>query len=216
MKKEKLTGILLLLIFICAAGIIYSFDLEDKSPEVIESSKEESGSVQESSSAALSVPDTESAYIYVYVCGHVKKPDVYRLPAGSRVFEAIQAASGLTKDGDTEGLSMAGPVSDGDRIYVPSHEEAVSSGAQAGSSAQAGAPQGTGSAALSPSAQTVNINTADASQLQTLPGIGESKAADIIAYRQANGAFSKKEDLMKIPGIKEGVFRRIEAYITVQ
>ena len=65
------------------------------------------------------------------------------------------------------------------------------------------------------SSEKVNLNRATAQELMTLPGIGESKAGEIIRYREAHGAFSKPEDLMKIPGIKEGVFHKIQDQITV-
>lgn len=139
---------------------------------------------------------TESE-IYVYVCGDVLEPGVIKCAAGTRMYEAVQMAGGTAECADISSLNMAGVLSDGDRVYIPCESEQV---------------QGNGS---SQEAGLVNINTAAESELMTLPGIGSSRAADIINYRETNGRFDKIEDIMKVSGIKESAFNKIKDYICV-
>lgn len=146
--------------------------------------------------------EKDEKLIYVYVCGHVHNAGVYTFPAGSRRFLAVEAAGGVTKDGTTEFLEMAGVLSDGERIYVPSVEETAEQeflAAEAG-----GVTNG-----------LVNINKASKEQLMSLPGIGESRAEQIIQYRETNGLFQDIRDIMKISGIKEAAFAKIKEYICV-
>lgn len=159
--------------------------------------------------------------IYVHVCGQVACPGVYPLSAGSRICEAIEAAGGLLESGAGEWLNQAAQVEDGQQVYVPSDEEVRQ--AQQGS-AEGGpyiAQQGiTGSRqpsgqAAPPDDGKVDLNTASKEQLMTLSGIGEAKAASIIAYREEHGGFQKIEELMEVQGIKEGVFNKVRNQIRV-
>ena len=165
--------------------------------------------------------------IYVHVCGQVACPGVYPLPAGSRLYEAIEAAGGLLESGAGEWLNQAAQVGDGQQIYVPSNEEvrqAQQGGADGLQGTEAGlyiAQQGS-MGSLQPSGQftppddgKVNLNTASKEQLMTLSGIGETKAASIIAFREEHGGFQKIEELMEVEGIKEGVFNKVRNQIRV-
>ena len=108
--------------------------------------------------------------ICVYVCGAVETPGIVFLPEGSRAADALEAAGGFASHAAVDAVNLAAKISDGEKLYFPDCEEYR---AQAEKQASA-------------SAGLVNINTADAAQLCTLPGIGESRAADIIAYREAD------------------------------
>ncbi len=156
------------------------------------------------------LPDSKekssASMIYVQVAGAVHKPGVYELPEGSRVFQALELAGGVTADAQLISLNQAAPVSDGDMIWVMTVEEAAVQPAQAGEMSGNGSQED----------GKVNLNTATKEELMELPGIGAAKAASILAYREANGSFTKIEDLMKIEGIKEGVFSKIEDYVIVQ
>lgn len=145
----------------------------------------------------------EEEMVWVYVCGAVNTPGVYEMDAGTRVFEAVQAAGGMADDAAADSVNLARNVSDGEQIYIPTEEEA-SAGAAGSGPASAGAQQG-----------KVNINTASLEELMTLTGIGEAKAESIIRYREENGGFRKPEDLMEISGIKEGVFEKIKDDIII-
>lgn len=137
--------------------------------------------------------------IVVYVCGAVKKPGVYELGADPRVCDALEAAGGFTEDADKEALNQAELLSDGQMLRVLTVQEAEQQKQQ-----DRGSEGG-----------QININTADIKTLMQLPGIGESKAEAILAYREEHGGFQSTEELMQISGIKEGVYNKIKKSITV-
>ena len=156
--------------------------------------------------------EAEPKLIYVYVCGAVKTPGVYAIAEDSRVCDLFELAGGLTEDASRDYWNQARLLMDGEMIYVPTIEEANErtddEWRKAGSlSGQAEADD--------TAAKKVNINTASMEDLMTLPGIGESKALAILAYRQENGGFSSIEELKSISGIKDGVFSKIENYIVI-
>lgn len=141
--------------------------------------------------------DTTEESIYVYVCGHVNQPGVYQLSADSRICDAIVLAGGITEDGNEEALNQAEHITDGQMLYVPGYGEEDSNKETV---------QDDG---------LLNINTAGKEEFMTLPGIGEAKADTIIQYREEHGVFKSVEELMNIPGIKEGVFNKIKSSIKV-
>ena len=141
--------------------------------------------------------------IYVQILGAVQKPGVYELPEGSRVFQAVELAGGLTEEADENSLNQAEVLEDGQMIQVLTTEEAESR--------QAALPDG-----KQEKDGKINLNTATREELLTLSGIGEAKADSILAWREAHGSFAQIEDLMKIEGIKEGVFSKIKDYVKVQ
>lgn len=147
------------------------------------------------------IPREEAAQeICVYVCGAVKDPGVVFLPDGSRAADALEAAGGFTAEAAEEAVNLAAKVSDGEKLFFPDREE-YEAQAEAAEAAASG---------------LVNINTADIMQLCTLPGIGESRAADIIAYREAHGGFATCEDIMQVSGIKESIYNKLSGKITVK
>ncbi len=154
---------------------------------------------------------------YVYVCGAVNAPGVYELPAGSRVYEAIAMAGGMTGEADGRSLNQAAQVADGQQITVYTREEAEKLQKNGSSAAMAGQDAGSGgnlSAGESEKAK-VNINTAGREELMTLHGIGAARADAILAYREQHGAFSRIEDIMNVEGIKEKAFAKIRDDIVV-
>lgn len=144
----------------------------------------------------------------VHVCGAVEQPGVYELPQGSRIYQAIEYAGGLSDEADPDYLNQADFVSDGEKVYVPTREEVTEMDSPLQNvmtqSGETSAPSG-----------LVNLNTASEEQLCTLPGIGSSKAKSIIAYREEHGSFDRIESVMNVAGIKDGLFQKIKAYITV-
>lgn len=150
--------------------------------------------------------DVEETPVCVYICGEVVHPGVYELPSGSRLYEAVNLAGGLTEEAEEAALNQAETVSDGQMIYVPGTQEAASSTVKEASGSAAAQGRGQG---------RVNINTADLAELMTLNGVGESRAESIIAYREQNGGFKAVEDIMKVTGIKEGLYEKIREQIAV-
>ena len=169
--------------------------------------------------------------IYVDICGAVTSPGVYELPYGSRVFQAIEQAGGYLPEAAASYLNRAKGLSDGQQVYVPTQAEVDSqriAATQDGSevtaenstetaSGQKSAGEDSGEAETASSTeQKIDLNTADVSQLTTLTGVGESKALAIIAYREENGPFTSAEDIMNVPGIKEGTYEKIKDKIAIK
>lgn len=161
--------------------------------------------------------------VYIHVCGLVSTPGVYGLPAGSRVYEAIEAAGGFSEAAVPDYLNLAQVLEDGMKIQVPDREQAEEWKARG--LTQSGISMGGGTAGVQTSGRTgngeggskarVNLNTATREELMTLRGIGASRADDIIHYRQEFGGFKSIEDIMNVSGIKDAAFEKIKDSITV-
>ena len=162
------------------------------------------------------IETNDSQSFVVYVSGYVNNPGVYELSAGSRVIDAIDAAGGYSKEAYDNYLNLESLIADGQMIYVPSEEEVESGSIERGVASGAdgsgvgGVTGGNGGGNSSGSGALVNINQASKEELMTLPGIGESKADKIIAYREENGRFSTPEGIMEISGIKDGLYNKIK------
>lgn len=150
----------------------------------------------------------DSKPVAVYVCGAVKNPGVYYLNTTDIKDTAIQLAGGFSEEADTAYVNLAEKIAEGERIYVPTKEETEQGIYFETEIGEIQADDGTDSG-------KVNINTAGKEELMTLPGIGESKAEAILAYREAQGKFQSTDELMNIRGIKEGVYNKIKDLIVV-
>ncbi|WP_367726725.1 ComEA family DNA-binding protein [Microbacterium sp. LMI1-1-1.1] len=137
--------------------------------------------------------------LYVHVTGAVGAAGLYRLPAGSRVMDAVAAAGGFADDADRAGVNLARAVSDGEQIVVPVLGAAAEAHPGGGAPDGAAAAAGGGAAATG----TIDLNTATADQLDTLPRIGPAIAERIISWREENGRFRSVDDLLSVPGIGE-------------
>ena len=189
-----------------------------------DSGKHTSDADIDNGSEAVSDKEMQQAMIYVDVCGAVANPGVFQLAAGSRVFQAIEAAGGYLPEAALTCVNRAGVLTDGQQLYILTQEEmerqgldpAEMSGASDGQmNGSAGTGQNTGIAAQAQQDNRININTADETQLTTLTGIGATRAQAIIAYREENGPFAAIEDIMNVQGIKEGTFAKIKDEIVV-
>ena len=138
----------------------------------------------------------EQGDIYVDICGEVAKPDVYRVKNGSRLFEVIAQAGGLTAQADINVINRAETVRDGQKIRILSYEE-TNQGAQQQGDASASQYRSQAQA----NDEKININLADAATLQMIPGIGPSKAERILEYRETTGPFQNIEDIKNVSGI---------------
>jgi competence protein ComEA len=152
-----------------------------------------------------------SSDIYVHLCGAVKQPGVYQVSVNSRVIDLIEQAGGLTKEAAGDYINQAQQVTDGQRIYIPTKDEVKEIPAVTDLLIDEGNKENSSSSKM-----MININLADAAKLMELPGVGEAKAASIIEYRTTNGSFQTIEELMKIPGIKEGLFNKVSPFISVK
>ncbi|GAA3742353.1 hypothetical protein GCM10022239_17380 [Leifsonia bigeumensis] len=139
--------------------------------------------------------------IYVHILGAVSRPGLYQLRDGDRAIDAIAAAGGYAEGADRRQLNLARFLSDGEQIYVPREGEA---GARPGGGPTSGTVGG-----------KVNLNTADAAALETLPRVGPALAARILAWRAANGRFTSIEDLLGVSGIGEKTFAGLKDLVTI-
>lgn len=179
------------------------------------------------------------ATVRVHVAGAVNNPGVYTLPAQGRTVDAIAAASGAAADADLDRVNLAGTLSDGVQIYVPHRGETAApaqiqpnggtantgQGNAANGAAQNGASQGgaqpqpartlTASGSAQKGSTLVNINTATAEELQSLPRIGPAMAQRIIAWREAHGGFRSVDELDAVPGIGPSMLENLRPLVTV-
>lgn len=146
-------------------------------------------------------PTSTPKLIRVHVTGAVTVPGVYTLSESARVEEAIQAAGGLQEEADPQLLNLAATLADGQRLYIPPTQDVTLTTDDRGINLDA--------------SSLVNINTASFAELDSLPGIGEVKSQAILDYRQKNGLFTALEDLMKVEGISQSLFEKLEGLITL-
>lgn len=156
----------------------------------------------------ISQAETEDQLVTVDVKGAVKKPGVYQLQSNSRVHDALEKAGGLTDEADLKSVNQAQKLSDEAVVYVAKvGENAV----DVTTSAPASATSGTGQA----KSALVNLNTATEADFQTISGIGQKRAQDIIAYREANGRFKSVDELKNVSGIGAKTLEKLKEYVTV-
>ena len=160
--------------------------------EIMSEAKDDTGAMDE-----YVEPITD---IYVDICGAIYNPGVYKVKAGTRLFEVIDKAGGLLDDADISSINQAEEVYDGQKIII-------------------GAISYEGDNATSFNEQTkdgkININVADITKLQEIPGIGPVTAEKIIEYRENNGKFKSTEDIKNVSGIGDKTYDSIKEYITV-
>lgn len=201
-------------------------DRNSQKPGTEDSDSMDSGSSDgnernDTGNTGISNAEMQQERIYVDVCGAVANPGVFELAAGSRVFQAIEAAGGYLPEAVENCVNRAGVLKDGQQLYILTREEMEQQGMSQAELANASNVSGSGNSRNTEAASSgqqdnrININTADAAQLTTLTGIGATRAQAIIAYREENGPFAVIEDIMNVQGIKEGTFAKIKDEIVV-
>lgn len=231
MKKKQIV-VILSCVFILLSGICYSCAYgETPSPLLIsalphdkaseeanaldrdqEEQREEdaSGAENNDSSGAKEEAVGMNAVIYVHVCGAVVNPGVYQLEPGTRLNNLILLSGGFSEEAAKDYMNLAATVFDGERIYIPTLDEVKELPATEYQLGEQSNRQDEVKSTL------VNINTADINELMTLPGIGQAKAESIVDYRTSKGNFRSAEELMQIPGIKEGLFQKLADKVTIK
>jgi competence protein ComEA len=147
---------------------------------------------------------TAEGRVAVHVAGRVRRPGLVRLAAGSRVVDAVRAAGGTTPGADLDAVNLARKLVDGEQVRIPAHGQA------APAAATPGAPGATAGQVAGP----LDLNTATAEQLDTLPGVGEVTAGRIVAYRTAH-PFTSVDELLEVPGIGQRRFEQLKDLVTV-
>ncbi|MGI8758624.1 MAG: helix-hairpin-helix domain-containing protein [Acidimicrobiales bacterium] len=156
--------------------------------------------------ATSTTTTTLPADVMVHAAGAVHSPGVYRLRAGARVADLVELAGGPLDDSDLDSLNLAAAVADGERVYVPRVGEAVPKPPAAGGGAGAQSEDAGG---------VVDVNTATAEQLDTLPGVGPATAKAILDERDRRGRFDSVEDLLNVRGIGEAKLEALRDLVRV-
>lgn len=163
--------------------------------------------------------------VTVHVMGAVKRPGVYELASNARVVDAVRAAGGAKSGADLERINLAQTIVDTEQVFVPTRQQRkspITVAQRHRSSTSTVAPIVPGATPTSqtptdnnPASGKINLNTATAEQLDTLPGVGPSTAKAIISYRTKSGDFKKVADLMNVPGIGQAKFEAVRDLVTV-
>jgi len=189
-----------------AAAIFFIYSSIDSQEELKEVNEELTvmNEQTEGKKNEASVPEEKPLVMMADIKGAVVQPGVYEIDADDRVIDLIELAGGLTKDAEAASINFAMHVNDEMVIYVPRKGESTAEYVPL----QNGQP--------SQGKQTINLNTAAASELETLPGIGPSKAEAIIEYRETDGPYKSIEDLKNISGIGDKTFEKLKELISVK
>lgn len=219
-KYLILSGVVILMMMI-AGVMVYLFG--DKKEEVVEDVIKEEVAVVESKEEVLEEEKEES--ITIDIKGEVKTPGVYELPLNSRVIDAINISGGLTNKADTSDINLSKILKDENVIVISNkYSNQTTKYTQKETSVVNNASTSKDNVVSSSNSSDTNtnktndkvsINTATKEQLMNLNGIGESKANDIIAYRNQNGLFKSIEDIKKVSGIGDKLFDKIKDHITI-
>ncbi len=206
MKQRFVTAVILFFLLLANAACAKDKTVYVKMPETsdvteqLSEETDESKDILEETGNERMESSSEESSCYVYVCGAVEQPGVYVLGPHARIYEAIEAAGGLTEEADFGSVNQAEEVSDGQMVKILTKEETSAAVSEAASETDG----------------RININQASVEELMALPGIGSAKAGSIVSYREQNGEFSSIEEVMQVEGIKEGVFNRMKDRIKVE
>lgn len=211
-NNNKIIKILAVIAIIITALLFYS--MKDKN-DTIKISEAEIGNENETSQSKSEInrKKEDHKFIYVDIGGCVKKPGVYKMESGNRIFEAIEKAGGLSEKADVSILNQAIEIKDGEKIYIPKLGE-TDRGNKSHYNNGLNNPGNTGDINVGKDGY-ININLANSEELQKIKGIGPSTAEKIIEYRESNGNFRRIEDLKKIKGIGDKTFNKIKKYVTI-
>ena len=210
-KKKILisVGLILILISFLIYYIFTNNSDEDTIDNLILIQNEESSSEDTS---ANEIQKEVKKEIAVHIVGEIKKEGIIYVEDGSRVADVIKKAGGETKEADLSKINLAYIVQDGEKIYIPNKNEKIN-----GFTTQNNGSSVSEESTLNnnQNEKKVNINTANLSELDALPGIGPSIAQRIIDYREENGSFKSIEDLQNVKGIGTAKYEEIKDYVTI-
>ena len=166
------------------------------------------GGAPDATASSVSVERAGGGRVTVHVAGAVRRPGVYRLPAGARVDDALRSAGGPRDRADLTAVNLAAKLEDGRQVIVPEKAAVAAGGAGAAPGAVTGGAGG-------PAGAPINLNTATIEQLDTLDGVGPGIAQRILDYREQHGGFSRVEELAEVPGIGAKRLATLTPLVTV-
>lgn len=204
LSRSELVGLVVVVaVTLGGAGLWYTRSLPK--PVAVQAAPAPAVAAAGASGAVGVSPTPSPAPVFVDVAGWVRHPGVYEFATGQRVIDAVDAAGGARPGADLTSLNLAAPLTDGTQILV-SKESVVAAGG--GTTLPGVTPGGTGGT-------VVNINTASATELETLSGVGEVIAAAIVDYRTQNGPFTSVDQLEDVSGIGPATMEEIRDSVTV-
>lgn len=211
--KKTLVKLLSIVMILMMAAVLKICGSNNSNVTVEDAGTAEAGA-ETSEELAETGSSGELHILFVDISGAVKNPGVYQVAAGTRLFEVVGMAGGLTDQADPDSINQASYVEDGEKIIIPSAGEAGGAAAVNAAAASSSAPgAGNASAADLSSLTLININVASKEELTTLNGIGDVIAERIIEYRTSN-KFKSIEDIKSVKGIGDGIYDKIKDDIT--
>lgn len=219
-KKQKIKAIVYPVAFflLVAVSLVYKYILNHQASGMV--IRKDETQISEETSESITTTEESSMTCQVYICGAVNEPGVFEMECGSILNDAVILAGGLTEDAPSERINLVYELNENISVYIPTREE-LESGSyddpliiRTSDSDYIWGDEGPAQEDQQEQPGLININTASKEQLMTLPGIGESTADAIIAYREET-PFTSTEDIMNVSGIGESKYNRIKDLICV-
>jgi len=193
MKNKYLVLLITLSLTLCACGKEGLVLSEDSDPNPNDQYENDRYASEKETSSFDTQKNEKEVCGVVHICGAVNDPGIYEFYEDQRLYELIEKAGGFDEEADTDAVNLAMGIEDAQQIRIPYiGEELVLS-----------------------DDKLIDLNKANADELCTIPGIGESRAKAIIEYREQNGGFKNTEELMNVSGIKEATFNKIKPYVCI-
>jgi len=205
-NQEKITIILLLILIIIGAGIVLNKNINREDNFIVNSAS----NISENNTPM----QIETPSVIIHIAGAVKNPGVYQLKSTDRIVDAVKIAGGATEEANLDVINLAALLKDGQKIIVP-YKTYSETGEEINTNTYNPTVSAYSSSPVSTSAK-ININTANANLLQSLPGIGPVLSERIIEYRNQNGLFGVIDDIKDVSGIGEKKYEGIKDLICVQ
>ena len=205
-NQDKITIILLLIVVIVGVGIVLYKNINNEDNFIINSASDIS---ENTPAIQIEIPP-----VIIHIAGAVKNPGVYQLKSTDRIVDAVKIAEGATEEANLDLINLAAILKDGQKIIIP-YKTYSETGEKINTNTHNNAEGMYYSSPVSTSAK-ININTANANMLQTLPGIGPVLSERIIEHRNQNGLFGMIDDIMDVSGIAEKKYEGIKDLICVQ
>ena len=209
--KQKLVLVIIIVAVIIGIGIYGFISMSTEETELDLNEILAVENIHQDNQEVNGVVEKESIHIIVHITGEVNHAGVFQLSEGARVADAIEAAGGATKEADLESINLAYILADGQKIYIPNKKDKENNEQKTYITTESGDTISVENNSTQKGVNAkVNINTANQSELETLPGIGPSLASKIIEYREQNGKFNSIEELKNVKGIGDARFEDLK------